>query len=493
MAQDLSERDIRLQKLTKIKELGIKPYAAKYERSHTLKEASLEKEGTKVKICGRVMFIRDMGKLIFMRFQDFSGQLQVVFEKTKFDEENWNNLKKLVDMADFLGVEGEIFTTHKGEISVLVSNWEILSKALLPLPEKFHGIKDDETILRQRYLDTTMNEDSKNRFVLRYNFIRSLREFYWKKGFFEVETPTFMHNATGADARPYHTHNNALDIDLVLRISHELPLKMMIVGGFEKIFELGKAFRNEGIDPSHLPEHTHLEHYSAYWDFEDNIKFTEEMFDYFLDNVFEKREFEIEDKFGKKHQVKFETPFKRVSYIEEIKKASGIDIMDYDRGDERRLLTVIKEKGYQFEDMDKMLMPTLVDNLYKKLVRPFIINPTVVFDYPKYMQPLARVNDKDERKVDQFQLVVAGWEVVKAYSELVDPVDQKERFLEQEKAKDLGDQDAMSGDDEYIISMEHGMPPISGWGMGVDRVITLLTGQNNLRDLVYFPLIRPRE
>jgi len=334
-----------------------------------------------------------------------------------------------------------------------------------------------------------MNEESKNRFQFRSDFIRAIREFYWKEKFMEVETPTFLHSATGATATPYKTHNNALDLDLVLRISHELPLKELIVGGMEKIFEIGKAFRNEGVDPSHLPEHTHLEHYCAYWNFEDNIKFTEQMFDHIFDTLKLERKLEVENRDGKKQAVDFTTPWPRVNFIELLKKDTGIDVTKY--SDAKELLKEIKKQKIEFEDMEDMSLAGLVDNLYKKVSRPKITGPVILFHYPKYLQPLARVNDNDENIVDQFQLVVNGWEIVKAYSELVDPIDQKERFDAQKTAKTKGEDEVMEGDDEFIIALEHGAPPISGWGMGIDRVVALLTDTHNLRDVILFPLLRP--
>jgi lysyl-tRNA synthetase class 2 len=285
---------------------------------------------------------RTMGKIAFCHIQDWSGKGQIVFNINEIGEEKFKWFVDHFDLGDFIGATGEIFTTKAGETSVLVKEYEFLGKALLPLPDKFHGLKDTDTIYRQRYLDLIMNEESKNRFQFRSDFIRAIREFYWKEKFMEVETPTFLHSATGATATPYKTHNNALDLDLVLRISHELPLKELIVGGMEKIFEIGKAFRNEGVDPSHLPEHTHLEHYCAYWNFEDNIKFTEQMFDYIFDTLKLERKLEVENRDGKKQAVDFTTPWPRVNFIELLKKDTGIDVMKY--SDANDLLKEIKKQ-----------------------------------------------------------------------------------------------------------------------------------------------------
>jgi len=488
---ELSEEQIRLQKLNQLNDLGIQPYPEKFAKKQSLAECLKLKEGKKVKTAGRMIMCRDMGKLTFAHIHDYSGKMQIAFRQDDLGKENYKLLLKIMDIGDFIGVEGEIFITHKGELTILVKKWTFLGKALRPLPEKWHGLKDREVAYRQRYVDLISNSETMQRFQLRSNFIKALREFYWSKGFFEVETQTLLHKATGAHAQPYKTHNNALDIDVYLRISHELPLKELIVGGFEKIFELGKAFRNEGHDPSHLPEHTHLEHYCAYWNYEDNMKFTEEMFDYLFKKLNLPRKVTITDKEGEPAEVDFSTPFERINYIELIKKDSGIDITEVRTREE--LIKRIKEQKIQLEGMEEMGYATLVDNLYKKVSRPKIKGPAFLYYYPIELQPLARRNDDNKNIVDQFQLVINGWEVVKAYSELVDPIDQEQRFLEQAQLKETGDDETMEGDPEYITAMKQGMPPISGWGMGVDRIITLLTGQENLRDVVLFPLMKPKD
>lgn len=490
MSQDF--RQVRIDKLNRLIEAGYQPYPEKYERTHILKEAKELPMDTYVKVCGRVMLHRDMGKLCFAQLQDWSGRMQIALQVDEVGKESFKEFTKLVDLGDFIGAEGVIFTTKHGEVSVLVKKWTFLGKALRPLPEKWHGLQDREECYRRRYLDLIMNEETRDRFKFRSDFIKEIRKFYWSYNFEEVETPILMHKATGANALPYHTHNNGLDIDVVLRISHELPHKMLITAGYDRLFEIGKAFRNEGIDPSHLPEHTHFEHYAAYWNYEDNITFTEKLFDHLfenLDHLPKDRKVQIYNKEGQLVEVNFSTPFKRVSFIDIIKKDSGIDITKV--ASEKEMLEVLKEKNIQIKGMEQMGLTTLIDQLYKKVSRPQLISPTIVYDYPKFMQPLARVNDDDQNIVDQFQLVVNGWEIVKAYSELVDPIDQAQRFQEQAKAKAGGDDEAMEGDDEYIECMEYGMPPISGWGMGIDRVVTLLSQQTNLRDCVLFPLMKP--
>ena len=485
----VAERANRLAKLENFKKAGIHPYPARFEKALDIEQVLTHAETEPVATAGRIMLFRQMGSITFAHIQDFTGRMQVVFKKDLLGDELYKLVTKNHDLGDFIGVQGTIFTTKTGEKSVLVQSWTFLGKALLPPPGKFHGLKDREVLHRKRYLDLMANQDTRTRFAFRSNFIRAMREFYWREGFHEVETSTLMHHATGAAARPYHTHNNALDIDLVLRISHELPLKELVVGGFERVFELGKAFRNEGHDPSHLPEHTHLEHYAAYWSFEDNIRFTERMFDYLFDTLKLPKVLALKDRDGNEHQGNWGTPWPRVNYIERIKADTGIDVMNYSSAEALR--GDIKARGIEFEGMREMGLTSLIDNLYKKVSRPKLIQPTILFNYPKILQPLARVNDQSADLVDQFQLVVNGWEIVKAYSELVDPIDQRERFVQQAEQRQAGDDEAMDMDEGYLTAMEHGMPPISGWGMGVDRVLALLTGQDNLRDVVLFPLMRP--
>jgi lysyl-tRNA synthetase class 2 len=484
----VAERANRLVKLEGFKRAGIHPYPAQFSKQDSLEKARLFNEGERVATAGRIVLFRQMGSITFAHLQDFSGRMQVIFKKDILGPDLYKVITKNHDLGDHVGVQGEIFTTKTGEKSVLVKEWTFLGKALLPPPSKFHGLRDKEMLYRQRYLDLMSNEETRKRFAFRSHFIRALREFYWAEGFLEVETSTLMHKATGAAARPYYTHNNALDLDLVLRISHELPLKELVVGGFERVFELGKAFRNEGHDPSHLPEHTHLEHYAAYWNFEDNIACTERMFTHLFKALGLPSRMTIRDRNGDEHTVDWSTPWPREDFVELIRRDSGIDVMLY--SDAQELRRTILSKGIEFEGMKDMGLTTLIDNLYKKVSRPKLIQPTVLVRYPKTLQPLARVNDSDDRFVDQFQLVVNGWEIVKAYSELVDPIDQRDRFNDQAKAKECGDEEAMEADEGYLTAMEHGMPPISGWGMGIDRVIALLTLQDNLRDVVLFPLMR---
>ena len=471
--------------INKLREAGINPYPERFEKKITIgKTLNLDLEA-QVETAGRIILLRTMGKLTFAHIQDFSGKMQIVLKEDVLGKEQYKLFTKIFRPGDFIGITGKIFITKVGEKSILVTKCVFLGKALLPLPEKWNGLKDQETKYRQRYLDLIANPNSMKGFVFRSEVISRIREYYVINGFLEVETPTLMHSATGAVARPYITHNNALDIDLYLRISHELPLKTLIVGGFDRIFEIGKAFRNEGVDVSHLPEHTHLEHYAAYWNYEDNVDFIEKMFKF----IFEKMNMSMKIKMEDGVEVDFSFPWPRLNFIKLMKEKTGIDVMGY--SDSAELRKSLKTKGYQFEGMENMSIPGLVDNLYKKVVRPTLINPTILYYYPIDLQPLARRNDNDPKIVDQFQLVINGWEVVKAYSELVDPIDQEQRFLEQSKSKERGEEEVMEIDSDYIEAMSYGMPPISGLGIGIDRLIALLLGKANLRDIVFFPLLRP--
>ncbi len=507
-AQNLNEFKVRLSKAKDLKSQGILPYADKFERSHTTAEAL--KLGEKAKLrevvdivakplkdkelisfSGRLMTFREHGKLIFAHLQDFSGRIQICFMKDYIGEKHYDFLKK-IDVADFIGVQGELFKTKHGEITLLVSHTTILSKALRPLPEKWHGIKDQETKYRQRYLDTVMNKETMDRFIFRSDLVKALREFYWSEGFTELETPVLENISSGAAAKPFSTHHNALDIDVYLRIAAgELWQKMAVVGGFEKTFEVAKCFRNEGIDPSHLQEFTMIEHYAAYWDFEDNMKFTERMFDYFLKKMLGTTKVKVKDRDGSEVEVDFKTPWPRVNFTDIIKEDCGIDVLKYDKAED--LLKEIKAKKIVIEGADKLGYGNLVDHLYKKVSRPKLIQPTFVIHHPISTKPLARKSDKDGRLADTFQLLVNTWEVINAYSEIVDPMDQRERFEKQALAKAQGDEDAMMMNEEYLTAMEHGMPCMSGWGMGIDRLVTLLKGQENLKDSVLFPLLKPIE
>ncbi len=489
MTTDRDERSVRIAKMQKLRENGINPYPEKFDKTHTLAECPGLPEGTPVKIAGRIVLSRDMGKIIFAHLLDETGKLQIALSIDHSGQEQLDFFLTYFDLGDFIGVEGERFTTKKGEASILVKKVTFLGKALRPLPEKFHGLQDKETKYRQRYLDLITDDETRRRFQFRGRFIKALRDFYEQEGFVEVETSILCNSPSGALAKPFSTHHNSLDLDVFLRIALEIPLKELVIGGYEKVFEIGKCFRNEGMDPSHLQEFTMLEHYAAYWNYEDNMRFTEKMFAYLLEKVTGSLKVMIPDHDGNLKEVDFTPPWPIVTMRDLIKTDSGIDINEIENVEALR--RVIREKGIDVEEMGNLEYGNLVDSLYKKVSRPKLVGPMFMIGHPIELSPLARKNDDNPRIVDRFQLVVNGWEIVNAYSELVDPIDQEERFDQQSKAREGGDAEAHVKDSDYVKAMEYGMPPISGWGMGIDRIVALLTQQGNLRDVVLFPLLRP--
>ncbi len=482
--------DVRHQKAAKLRAQGRNPYAASFDRSHALLAAKEQKDGTPVKIAGRIVLLRDMGKMTFATLQDQSGRLQIALQIEKVGDASYKEFNDLVDLGDFVGIEGERFTTQKGEPTVAVKHWTMLTKALRQPPEKWHGVSDRETIYRHRYLDTMSNRESMDRFLLRSAFIRAMREFYWDKGFVEVDLPVLVNAASGALATPFTTHHDALDLDVYLRIALETHQKECLVGGFDRTFSIGPVFRNEGMDPSHLQEFTMCEHYAAYWDFENNMRFTEEMFRTLLTKAMGTTKVQIPDREGKLHTVDFGKAWETVTLRELIKRDCGIDYDECPTADDLR--AAMKAKKITLDvDVSNLGRGNLIDQLYKKVSRPSIIGPMFVTNHPIDLSPLARKNDENPDVTDRFQLVVSGWEIVNAYSELVDPVDQAERFASQSKAKKGGDADAHGKDDAFVEALEYGCPPCSGWGMGVDRILALLTNQENLRDVVLFPIMKP--
>lgn len=483
---------VRYDKAKKLRELGRSPYAAKFERSSTLAAGQGAKDGAAMKVAGRLVLIRDMGKLTFATLQDHTGRLQIAIREEQIGKEEYQLLLKTIDLGDIVGIEGERFTTQKGEPTVAVKKWWMLSKALRQPPEKWHGVVDRETIYRKRYLDTMSSRESFDRFMFRSNFIKAMREFYWDNGFVEVDLPVLVNSASGALATPFTTHHNALDLDVFLRIALETHQKECLVGGFDRTFALGPVFRNEGMDPSHLQEFTMCEHYASYWDYEDNMRFTEQMLASLMKKTLGTTKAKIPDRDGKMIEVDFGGSWPRLSMREVILKGCGIDYDQMKTADELR--KAMKEKEIELEvDVSKLGRGNLIDQLYKKVSRPKIVSPVFITQHPIDLSPLARRNDENPSITDRFQLVVGGWEIVNAYSELVDPVDQATRFEDQSKAKAGGDGDAHGKDDEFVEALEYGCPPCSGWGMGIDRIVTLLTAQENLRDVVLFPIMKPTE
>jgi len=478
------QREFRVEKIARLGEAGFKAWPDRFARTHSTAEARELPEATDgVAVAGRLRLIRYMGKLIFAHIQDAAGTIQIMMRKDAVGEETHRMLKKLVDLGDFLGVRGSMIVTKTNEITVQAEEVVFLGKALRPLPEKWHGITDQEACYRQRYLDLVMNPETRARFDLRTKVVREMRRFLDDSSFVEVETPILVNKPSGALAKPFQTHYNALHMDCYLRIAPETYLKRLIVGGYERVYEFARCFRNEGMDPSHLQDFTMLEYYVAYWSYEENMTFTEDFVKTMLERVYGSLDTAKEET-----GIDWSGEWPRRPMAELISEASDIDIADYPDADTLR--TRIAEMDLEIEDIDKLGRGALIDQLYKKTVRPNITSPTFMTRHPIDLSPLARRNDEDPTVADRFQLVVSGWEIVNAYSELVDPVDQRGRLDEQVRLRAGGDAEAMEMDEDYLLAMEHGMPPISGWGMGIDRFVALLTGQGNLRDVVLFPLLR---
>ena len=480
---------VRREKLEKIKEY-CNPYPEKYEVTNSIKEAREIEDGTQdVKIAGRIVFMRKMGKLSFLRIRDIEASIQVSMQLDLVGEEAYKFMKTSIDVGDFIGVKGEIVTTQTGEKTLRTHEFKFLGKALKPLPEKFHGLSDQELKYRNRYVDLIMNEDARERFLLRSKLIWEIRSFLNNHGYVEIETPILNNKASGAMAKPFKTHHNALDIDLYLRIAPETYLKRAIVGGFTKVFEFARCFRNEGMDTTHLQDFTMLEGYGAYLNYEDNMKFLQEMIQTVVANLFGKLELTIDGV-----TVDISGDWESISMRDLILKYTPIDIYEYDT--KEKLLEKIKQEKIEIDSetpLENLGYGNLVDQLYKKVARPHVVKPCFLTKHPISLSPLARANDDNPNLTDRFQLIINGAEIINAYSELVDPIEQEKRLEEQARLKSNGDEEAMMMDRDYIGAMEYGMPPISGWGIGIDRLVQILTDAENIKDCVLFPLMKPEE
>ena len=489
MRQFSEQELVRRGKIEEIKKY-CNPYPERYEITHSLLEASKLEDGTSnVSIAGRIVFMRKMGKLSFLRLRDIESDLQVSIKFDLVGEENYSFFKSNIDVGDYIGVEGEMFTTQTGEKTLRANKFVFLGKALKPLPEKFHGLTDPELCYRNRYVDMIMNEETRKRFLIRMKFIRELRNYLDNHGYYEVETPILNNKPSGAVARPFKSHHNALDIDVYLRIAPETYMKRSIVAGIPKVYEIARCFRNEGMDSTHLQDFTMIECYQSYFNYRDNMKFIREMLQDIIMKLFNTLEVQVGDKV-----VDMSGIWKSVTFREVILKYAQIDIKEYDT--KEKLLEKIKQEKIELDSetpIENLGYGNLVDYLYKKVARPNIVGPVYLTGHPIELSPLARSNDLDKTITDRFQLIVNGAEIINGYSELVDPQEQEKRLIEQAKLKADGDEEAMEMDYDYINAMEYGMPPISGWGMGIDRLIQLLTNSDNIKDVVMYPLMRPEE
>ena len=485
--EKLSEQElVRRQKLEEIRKF-CNPYPDKFDKTHSLKEALRLADGTHdVRIAGRVMFMRKMGKLSFVKIRDLEGAIQLKIEADKLGEEAYDFFKKLIDSGDFIGAIGEIITTQTGEKSLSVEKLEFLGKALRPLPEKFHGLQDTEIKYRERYVDLIMNEDSRELFLGRSKFYYFLRQFMHENKFLEVETPIVQTAVSGASAKPFFTHHNALDIDCNLRIAPECYLKECNAAGYDRVYEVAKCFRNEGMDPQHLQEFTQIEWYASYWNFEDNIKFFQEFMRETAKYLKGTTVITVGDK-----TIDLAGTWKRINYVEELTKQLGFDFIAIEDAEELRSKIIATGKFTKADLEEYASCAQLIDFCYKKLIRANIFEPTIMWNYPAMLKPLARHNDDNDKVVDVFQVIIAGAEICNAYSELVNPFIQRSNFEEQLKAKAQGDDETMDLDETYLKAMETGMPPISGLGVGIDRLMMLLYNAQSVRDVVLFPMMKP--
>ncbi len=495
----LSEQEIvRREKLTKLREMGINPYpAALYPVDATSKSIKNDfKEGKKVVISGRLMSRRIQGKASFAELQDSEGRIQVYFNRDEIctgdDKTLYNDVyKKLLDIGDIIGVEGELFTTQVGEKTVMVKNFTLLSKALRPLPlpkvddegNVYDAFNDPELRYRQRYVDLIVNPQVKDTFIKRTKITNSIREFYNAKGYLEVETPILQPIPGGAAARPFLTHHNALNIPLYLRIANELYLKRLIVGGFDGVYEFAKDFRNEGMDRTHNPEFTVMELYVAYKDYNWMMDTTEKL----LEKVATDATGSTKVKVGQ-HEIEFKAPYPRVPILEAIKIHTGYDVAGMNEDELREVA-----KKLDIEVDDTMGVGKLIDEIFGEKCEHHYIQPTFIIDYPKEMSPLTKEHRENPRLTERFELMVNGKELANAYSELNDPIDQRERFEDQLKLSEKGDDEAMFIDQDFLRALEYGMPPTSGIGIGIDRLVMLMTNNSSIQEVLFFPQMRPEK
>ena len=475
---------VRREKLAALQEAGKNPFEiTKYDVTHhssDIKESFEELEGKSVSLAGRIMSKRVMGKASFCNIQDLKGTIQVYVARDNIGEDSYKDFKKY-DIGDIVGISGEVFKTKTGEISIHATSVTLLSKSLQILPEKYHGLTNTDTRYRQRYVDLIMNEEVKDTFVKRSKIIKEIRNFLDERGFMEVETPMLVANAGGAAARPFETHYNALDEDVKLRISLELYLKRLIVGGLEKVYEIGRVFRNEGVDTRHNPEFTLMELYQAYTDYYGMMDLTESMFKYLAEKVCGSSVITyngIEIDFGK--------PFERITMVDCIKKYAGIDFDEVKTDEEAKALA--REKNIEFEE--RHTKGDIVNLFFEEFCEKNLIQPTFVMDHPLAISPLTKKKPDDPEKVERFELFINTWEMCNAYSELNDPIDQRERFAKQEEAFANGDEEANHTDEDFLNALSIGMPPTGGIGYGIDRLVMLLTDSPAIRDVLLFPTMK---
>ncbi|MBU0687305.1 MAG: lysine--tRNA ligase [Candidatus Margulisbacteria bacterium] len=475
----------RYDKIEEFEAAGETPYSYSYSRTHTSKEVLdkfndiTEESKEEIRIAGRFVTRRGHGKTCFGHILDGDGKIQIYAKKDVIGDDRFKLFQKL-DIGDFIGIDGHVFKTKTGEITVKVNKFNLLTKSLHPLPEKWHGLTNKEIRYRQRYVDLISNAEVRDLFIIRSNIIAAIRRFLIDQGFIEVETPILQVQAGGAAARPFESYHNALDMKLYMRIAPELYLKRLLVGGLEKVFEIGKSFRNEGISYKHNPEYTMLEAYQAYVDYEEVMKNTEALVEKVMNDVLGTTKVKYKD-----FDLDFKAPWKRMTLADLVKEHAGIDI----NLSEEELHKYLKGKG--IEGYEEERKGKLINLIYDKFVEPHIIQPTFITDYPIETSPLAKKKRGNDRLVERFEVVVAGMELANAFSELNDPRDQRARFEEQLKRKAEGDMETESMDEDYLNALEYGMPPAGGLGIGIDRLVMLMTNSSSIRDVILFPHMRP--
>jgi len=496
MSQENEMNDLMISRREKLKNLldkGVNPFGGKFDRTHTASEIKneygevskeeLNEANHSVTIAGRIMTKRGKGKAGFAHIQDLSGQIQIYVRKDTVGDEQYE-LFDTIDIGDIVGVQGVVFRTNTGELSVKAQDFQILTKSLRPLPDKFHGLKDIEQRYRQRYVDLIMNQEVQGTFILRSKILHYMREYLDNLGFLEVETPT-MHNIPGgAAARPFITHHNALDIDLYMRIAIELHLKRLIVGGLEKVYEIGRVYRNEGVSTRHNPEFTMLELYEAYADFRDIMTLTENLVAY----ICEKIHGTTTIKYGE-HEINLKPQWRRAHMVDLIKDATGVDFWAEMSDEEARKLA--KEHGVAVSE--NMTFGHVVNEFFEQKIEETLIQPTFVYGHPVAISPLAKKNPDDPRFTDRFELFIVGREHANAFSELNDPIDQRERFEAQVRERAEGNDEAHMMDEDFLEALEYGMAPTGGLGIGVDRLVMLLTNSQSIRDVLLFPQMKTRD
>lgn len=483
------QEEIRIGKLKELKDNGFK-YPNDSKPTHCAAgiahvEVKEPENSERHTLSGRIVQMRVMGKATFVHIQDSSGKVQAYVRRDDVGVETYQEFKKY-DIGDIIEIKGYVFVTKTGEPSIYAESVRLLNKSLIPLPEKWHGLSDVESRYRYRYVDLIANPEVRNIFKTRARIIAELRNFLNEKMFVEVETPILQTIAGGATAKPFSSHYNALSSDVFMRVALELPLKKLVVGGLERVYEIGRTFRNEGLSKKHNPEFTMLEFYQAYATYEDLMNLTEELFGSLLDKVLETREIEYQGK-----AVNFSTPFKRISMKDSVYEIGGVSKDEFDLDTLEGVVACAKK--HRIESKDDSDWGYTLEALFDELVEDKLVNPTFIMNHPASISPLARKNDNDPKITDRFELFICGMEVANAFSELNDPIDQRERFEEQAKRKSKGDEEAMSVDDDFLRALEYGLPPTGGQGIGIDRLVMLLTDSATIRDVLLFPQLKPLE